>query len=41
MDQRDMRHHGNLPSERTVDLSLARRVGETIVASDTASDPMS
>ena len=38
MDERDVRHHRHLPAERVVDLSLARGIGEVIVAADDVGD---
>ena len=34
VDERDMRHDRHVPAERLIDLGLARRVGQMIVAAD-------
>ena len=39
MDQRDMRHARHLPAEGIVDLRLARRVRQMVVAADDVGDP--
>ncbi len=38
VDERDVRHDRNTPAERVVDLALACRIGEVIVAADDMSD---
>ena len=34
MDERDMRHHRDVPAERLIDLHLSRRIGEMVVAAN-------